>query len=44
MSVVEYDKLIHPKPSFIQFIRESPLAEGDIPLTRGQSLTRKIKL
>lgn len=44
MSAVEYDKLIHPKPSFIQFLQDSPLVEGDIPLTRDQSLTRKTKL
>lgn len=44
MSALEYEKLIHPKLSFIQFLQSSPLAEGDIPLARNQSLVRMNKL
>lgn len=35
----EYSKLIKPKPSFIAFIKASPLMESGINLKRDPSLT-----
>ena len=40
----DYLKLIHPKPSFVELLRTSPLVGSDFIITREQTLTRKIKL
>jgi antitoxin Phd len=39
-----YDQLVKPKPSFVEFIRQSPLVNTKIRLDRDKSLTRDIKL
>lgn len=44
LSVEDYRRLVHPKPSFVELIRNSPLMEVDIDLTREQSLTREVDL
>lgn len=44
ISKVEYDRLTHPKPSFVEFIRHSPLAGTDIDLERNRSYPRDIDL
>jgi antitoxin Phd len=36
----EYERLKHPKESFVDFMRNSPLYGADIDLTREQTLTR----
>ena len=36
----EYERLKHPKESFVDFMRNSPLYGVDIDLTREQTLTR----
>lgn len=40
----EYDKLINPKPSFINFMRSSPLLGVDLEIKRDNSLTRETDL
>lgn len=40
----EYDKLLQPKQSLVDFMRASPLASTSINLQRDRSLTRKIDL
>ena len=40
----DYLKLIHPKPSFVELLRSSPLVGSDLKITRQQTPTRKIKL
>lgn len=40
----DYRQLLKPKPSFVDLIRNSPLMEVEIDLTRDQSLTREIDL
>ncbi|WP_348757657.1 type II toxin-antitoxin system Phd/YefM family antitoxin [Candidatus Methylocalor cossyra] len=42
LSVEDYRRLVHPKPSFVDLIRNSPLMDVDIDLTREQTLTREI--
>ena len=37
----EYKRLKHPKGSFVEFIRHSPLYGLELDLRRGQTLTRK---
>ncbi len=44
LSVEDYRRLVHPKPSFVELIRSSPLMDADIDLTREQTLTREIDL
>ncbi len=44
LSREDYDRLVHPKPSFVELIRNSPLMDVDIDLTREQSLTREVDL
>lgn len=40
LSKEAYDKLVNPKPSFVQFMRHSPLANIEIDIQRDPSLTR----
>lgn len=44
ISIKEYQKLTKPKPSFVEFMRSSPLVGVELDLTRDQSLTRDIDL
>lgn len=44
LSKKEYDKLTVQKPSFIQFLRQSPLMGLKLPLKRRVSKTRKVDL
>lgn len=44
MSKEEYDKLVNPKPSFVDFMRHSPLAKMQLDIKRDDSLTRDIDL
>ncbi len=37
----EYERLKHPRGSFVDFMRKSPLYGVDIDLKREQTLTRK---
>jgi antitoxin Phd len=37
----EYERLRHPRGSFVDFMRKSPLYDVDIDLKREQTLTRK---
>jgi prevent-host-death family protein len=41
ISKEEYERLNHPKGSFVDFMRKSPLYGVDIDLKREQTLTRK---
>jgi len=41
ISKEEYDRLKHPKGSFVDFMRKSPLCCVDIDLKRKQTLTRE---
>ncbi len=40
----DYLKLTHPKPSLVELLRTSPLADSNLKITREQTPTRKIKL
>lgn len=44
ISKEQYNKLIRPKPGFVDFIKASPLIGSGIDLQRDSSLTRKIDL
>lgn len=44
LSKETYDALVKPKPSFTQFIRQSPLVGVNLELSRDHSLTRQIDL
>lgn len=44
ISIKEYDKLTKEKPSFVKFMRKSPLVGVKIDLTRDISKCREIKL
>ena len=37
----EYERLKHPRGSFVEFMRRSPLYGIDLDLKRGQTLTRE---
>jgi prevent-host-death family protein len=41
ISSKEYDRLKHPKGSFVEFMRRSPFYGIDLDLKREQSLTRE---
>ncbi len=41
LSKGEYERLKHPKGSFVDFMRKSPLYGVDIDLKREQTLTRE---
>lgn len=40
----DYLKLTHPKPSFVEMLRASPLVGSDLKIAREQTPTRIIKL
>jgi prevent-host-death family protein len=40
----EYQRLARPKPSFLEFIRSSPLVGPDLKLARSRSPVRNVKL
>ena len=40
----EYEKLVKPKTSFVQFMRQSPLVGIKLKIKRDTSLTREIDL
>ncbi len=44
LSKEAYDKLVKPTPSFVEFMRHSPLAKIQINIERSASLTRDIDL
>lgn len=44
ISLRDYQKLTHPKPSLIELLRASPLMGSDFKIEREQTSTRKIKL
>ena len=44
LSVDDYRRLVHPRPGFAELIRNSPLMDVDIDLTREQSMTREADL
>jgi antitoxin Phd len=44
LSVTDYKRLRHPKPGFVEFIRNSPLAGSGIVVMRDRSRTRPVKL
>lgn len=44
LSKVQYVKLLKPKLSFIDFMRQSPLAGVEIDLARNRSSVREIEL
>lgn len=41
ISKKEYCRLIKPKPSFVQFMQQSPLAQIELDLERDASLSRE---
>jgi len=43
VSIAEYQRLIQPKPSFVDLIRHSPLLEVELDLSREQTSTREIE-
>lgn len=44
LSKEDYDKLVKPKPSFVEFMRHSPLFNLNIEIDRDNSLTRETDL
>ena len=44
LSTAEYQRLAKPKPNFVEFIRNSPLAKIDIQFERDKSNPRAIDL
>ncbi len=44
ISNVEYERLKHPKGSFVKFMRSSPLYGLELNLKREQSLTRDVEV
>lgn len=44
ISKEEYNKFIKPRPSFVDFIRHSPLSKMNIDIKRDNSLTRDVDL
>ena len=40
----DYHKLIRPKPSLVELLRNSPLLDSELKIERQQTPTRKIKL
>jgi len=44
ISKTEYDKLAKPKPSFVEFMRQSPLTGINLKLKRDDSSTRDTEL
>ena len=44
LSTDQYQRLVHPKPSLVDFLQQSPLAGIDIKITRDKSPPREIDL
>jgi prevent-host-death family protein len=44
MSMQEYDKLVRPKTSLVEFFTDSPLSEIDIPIKRSKDPMREVDL
>lgn len=44
LSKKDYEKLAQPKPSFVEFIRTSPLLNTSLDIKRNKSPNRNIKL
>jgi antitoxin Phd len=44
LSMADYNKLVHPKPGFVSFLRNSPLAEVSLDLERDKSPARDFEL
>ena len=44
LSVEEYERLCHRKPSLVAFLRDSPLAGIDLEIERDRSMARDIAL
>ncbi|MDQ8040069.1 MAG: type II toxin-antitoxin system Phd/YefM family antitoxin [Cellulomonas sp.] len=44
ISKAEYNKMLKPKPSFVDFIKASPLMDSGISLKRDSSVTRDADL
>ena len=44
LSMKDYEKLAHPKPTFLELMRNSPLVGAKIRVTRLKSSTRKVVL
>jgi antitoxin Phd len=44
LSRTEYDRLTHPKPNFVTFLRGSPLHAVELELDRDTSFTRETAL
>lgn len=44
LSIKDYEKLSNPKPSFVEFMRQSPLTTVKIHIKRDPSLAREIDI
>lgn len=44
LSVEAYGRLLKPRPRFVELIRNSPLMDSEIDLSREQSLARDVEL
>ena len=44
ISRADYARLTHPKPGFVEFMRQSPLLGSDLETERPSDPTRKIEL
>lgn len=44
LSTDQYQRLVHPKPSLVNFLRQSPLAGVEIAVTRDKSPDREVDL
>lgn len=44
LSKEDFDKLTSPKNSFVEFMRQSPLAKVDLKIKRDDSMTRDVDL
>jgi antitoxin Phd len=44
ISIDEYKKLIKPKTNLVKFFQSSPLANGELSLTRNKEIPRDIEL
>ena len=44
LSTQQYEKLIHPQPTLVNFLRQSPLFGSELEITRDKSPDRDIDL
>jgi antitoxin Phd len=44
VSRADYDRLAHPKPGFVEFMRRSPMMRVKLDISRPAGLTREIGL